>query len=152
MEKTIDEFIKDVQFEFRFNIQTIFVHWSRGMITDEEMHHRRYLNRKWFHVAYSPFKPYKEVPVADLPREIVQKYDNQGKFPLEGVLYYLDEEVPFYDDDYGQQVFAIWHGCEWSGGSYNFMYAELFCDELEAAIEREEWDRLVKEYGSRKED
>jgi len=56
----------------------------------------------------------------DLTEEEKVEFDTEKDFPLYGIMEYRGIKVPVYDDDYGQQMFAIYDGSTISGGSYNF--------------------------------
>ena len=60
------------------------------------------------------------------------KYRNaDGCSSLNGILEYRGEIIPVYNDDYGQQKFAVYLGREISGGSYNFCCEYDFCYEID---------------------
>ena len=52
-----------------------------------------------------------------------------------GVLEYRGLRVPIYDDDYGQQVFMVFNGKEYGGGTYNFCPEEDFCHIIDNTID-----------------
>lgn len=140
------ELLNKAQFEYENYLDSIFLHWKRGWITDEEMYTHRSMNRRWFSLIYSHVRPWYETQREALEQELIDKYDTDPKFPLCGIIFYHGEELPVYDDDYGQQVFTRWKDCEWSGGCYNLMYAELFCEELDNALEHELWKKMEADY------
>ena len=150
--QTDKEFREDVQWQYERYLDSIYLHWKRGWINDDEMYHRRSINRAWFHLVYAHLNPWNEVYRDQLSPELIAKYDNQPNFPLCSIIFYHNEEIPVYDDDYGQQVFARWHDHEWSGGAYNLMYADQFCDELDNALEHQMWDQFEAKYNKPTED
>lgn len=83
----------------------------------------------------SALKP--ELPPHDVafPEELSdadrRRYDTQKGCAFCGVLRYRGAEVPLYDDDAGQQVFAVLDGETIGGGSFNLFY----CDEFERAVD-----------------
>ena len=90
---------------------------------------------------------FKEVPVSELSNELRQKYDvTPDTFPLCSVIFYRDHEIPCYDDDYGQQVFAVYDEENWSGGTYNLQYGPDFCSMLDAKLEQELLDKIAAEH------
>lgn len=148
----MEDFVTEIENQYEQWLDSIFLHWKRGWISKDEMYHRRGINRSWFHTIYQRLNPWKEVYRADLAPEYVTKYDTQPDFPLASVIFYHKEEIPVYSDDQGQQFFAVWNGHEWSGGAYNFHYANLFCDELDNALEHQLWNQFEDEYRRRTED
>lgn len=134
-----EDLLKQIQYEYETSLSAIFHRQSRGDITEQEATSRRTLNRRWFHLIYSALKPYEEVYCQDLSPELRTKYDRDESYPLCSVIFYHGQEIPCYNDDYGQQVFARFEGCEWSGGAYNFCYADDFCVSLDLALEDKLW-------------
>lgn len=47
------------------------------------------------------------------------------------ILCYRGKEIPVYNDDYGQQMYAIYEGKILSGGAYNFAAEFDFCDMID---------------------
>ena len=54
------------------------------------------------------------------------------KFPLVGILSYNGEDIPVYDDDFGQQDFCMYHGKSISGGAYNLFPESEFIAHIES--------------------
>ena len=66
-----------------------------------------------------------------IPEDLRKGYDTDKNFPLCGVILYRDQKIPYYVDDYGQQVFGKFNGHEISTGAYNFNY----CEDLVSAVD-----------------
>ena len=84
-------------------------------------------------LLYSYFE---EIPVGDLSPEEVSQYSNQS-CPLYSIIKYRDQIIPVYNDDYGQQMYAVFRGRELSGGSYNFNYIDAFLPTVDEMLDRE---------------
>ena len=145
--QTAGEFTVDVDLQYCSWLDSIFMHWHRGWIDKDAANRERRINASWYHQIYSYLNPWNEVRREALSPQLVAKYDTKPKFPLVSIIFYHNEEIPVYDDDYGQQVFAEWDGEEWSGGSYNLCYAEQFCEQLDLTIDYRKWKALCDEYG-----
>lgn len=92
-------------------------------------------NLKWFRAMASQCSSrYKEVFVGE--GEKVEEYRFENQLPFKFIVY-RDEKIPVYDDDYGQQDFAVIRGQVVSGGAYNFMSAEEFVYYMDEVLERE---------------
>ena len=85
--------------------------------------------------CYSWFQMAKEcVHFTPLTREADEEEKEQLKYIENDTVYepifillYRGEEIPVYDDDYGQQEFIIYNGEHYSGGTYNFAAVFDFC-------------------------
>ena len=47
------------------------------------------------------------------------------------ILCYKGKEIPVYNDDYGQQIYAVYEGKILPGGAYNFAAELDFCDMID---------------------
>ena len=59
-----------------------------------------------------------------------------GNEPLY-VISYRGKLIPVYNDDYGQQVFAVINGKEFSGGAYNLYPEDYFTYQVDKLLEKE---------------
>ena len=131
------------------NVENLQHRFMRKLISQDERDTGLALNRSWFHDIFTHLDDcFKELQLGELSDEMRQKYDvTPLTFPLCSVILYRDHEIPCYDDDYGQQVFAIYNGQEWAGGAYNFYYELDFCFMLDHILEKEQLDKIAAEYG-----
>jgi hypothetical protein len=129
------------------NLYNYVVRHRRGLITDETFNALRYANLQWLQDILEEHDDlYTETAKPDLDEETVAKYDTQkDKFPLCSVIRYRDIEIPCYDDDYGQQVFAVIDGNDVSGGAYNFAYPIEFVHAADYFLERKRIEEIEKE-------
>ena len=141
-----NQMLNEIEMEFEHTLDSIFAHWIRKLISDEEMYRQRYINMKWFHKFYSYLEPANEVDCSKLSEQLIDKYDTDEQFPLTSIIFYHDQTLPVYDDDYGQQVFARYNGTDWSGGTYNLDYLDTFTAQLDSTLEQQAWDALLTMY------
>ena len=144
-----NQMLNEIEMEFEHILDSIFAHWTRKLISDEEMYRQRYINMKWFHKFYSYLEPAEEIDCSKLPKVLVDEYDTDKQFPLASIIFYHNETLPVYDDDYGQQVFARYNGKDWSGGAYNLDYLDTFTAQLDSTLEQQAWDTLLEMHKNR---
>ena len=65
----------------------------------------------------------------------LSKFIYEGQEPLY-VIIYRDVLIPIYNDEYGQQVFAVIGGKEFSGGAYNSFPEDYFTYEADKLLEK----------------
>ena len=81
----------------------------------------------------------------DLTAEQKAKFDTDPNFPLAGIMFYRQQEIPFYDDDPGQQVFAVYNGETLCAGAYNFQYLNYFAISVDRILDEQYLDELFKD-------
>ena len=132
------------------HLENIQHRYCRGLITKEQRDQRRVDNEWWFHdICHYDDMPDRYVlrnydELTDAEKE---QYKNES-YPLCALILYRNEIIPCYDDDYGQQVFAIIRGADVGGGAYNLNYAEEFCDTLDYYLEEEMMQDIENYYKS----
>lgn len=89
---------------------------------------------------------YIEVPRDCLTPEQTVEYTIPD-FPLIGVMQYRGVEVPLYDDDCGQQIFARYDGQDLPGGPFNLDYCQEFADDLDYLLDEKFIAKLLAETG-----
>lgn len=135
---------------YEYNVRNLQHRYKHDCITKETRDAALSLNHSWFrdvllfdHIDDS----FEEVTVDMLSDDLREKYDiTRNRFSLCSVIFYRDHEIPCYNDDYGQQVFAVYNGETWSGGAYNFDYAKDFCSMLDDRLEAEMLNEIAEEY------
>lgn len=120
---------------YEFNLDNIKQFRERKFYSEDYIEGMRRQNFSWFEsmATLCPSR-YTEVLVKD--GEDVEDYRFENQLPFKFILY-RDEKIPVYDDDYGQQDFAVIRGKVVSGGTYNFMSAEEFVYYLDRILEQE---------------
>jgi len=116
--------------------------FERGLLSEEELRIAFATAESCWHDFLMELRPHyhyhKVISVADLTDEQKEQYKNPDpQFPLCGLLEYRGQVVPMYDDDYGQQVFAVFRGRDLVGGTYNLLYCESFMSEIDYALDHE---------------
>ena len=116
--------------------------FRRQLITEEALNAAFYNEesswRDFLMVLRSYYNYDKVISAIDLTDEQKEQYKHPDpQFPLCGLLEYRGQVVPMYDDDYGQQVFAIFRGRDLVGGAYNMWYCDSFIDEIDYALDHE---------------
>lgn len=144
-----NQMLNEVEIKFERVLDSIFMRWSRKLISDEEMHQQRYINMNWFHQFYSYLNPAKEIDCWKLPKQLVDEYNIYEQFPLASVIFYHNQTLPIYNDDYGQQMLARYNGKDWSGGAYNLHYLDTFTAQLDSVFEQQAWDARLEMYKNR---
>ena len=120
---------------YQFNLSNIKVFKERKFYSEDYIEGMIRQNFSWFEaMAMQCPSRYQEVLVKD--GEDVEDYRFENQLPLKFILY-RGEKIPVYDDDYGQQDFAVIRGKVISGGAYNFMAAEDFVYYMDQVLERE---------------
>ena len=120
---------------YEFNLGNIKVFKERKFYSEDYIEGMIRQNFSWFEaMARQCPSRYQEVLVKD--GEDVEDYRFENQLPLKFVLY-RGEKIPVYDDDYGQQDFAVIRGQVVSGGTYNFMAAEDFVYYMDQVLEQE---------------
>jgi len=71
------------------------------------------------------------------PEEKKKFYDPESKEEPFGILRYRGQEVPVYDDDYGQQEYIIFRGETYCGGAYNFGADYDFCSYVDNVLDND---------------
>lgn len=149
---------RDLLLEYLFVLGGIQDKLKRGIINNETANTLRYYNLDWLHWTRGRTLEDKEIFTESrdkrklnnkkflLPEEKRCPGCDDGK-PYR-IITYRGIEIPVYDDDYGQQDFAIVLGQEISGGSYNFFSVEEFIDASDRLLEEK---FLLGEYDMRKE-
>lgn len=145
-----------MNFEQQLSLHISRIRWlaSRFYDSGEDVLSAAYSTERmaWFDIKRNLDYHPKVLLYKDLSSEEIQRYDNQVTedgfhFPLEGLLMYRDKVVPFYDDDYGQQVFAVFEGETLPGGSYNPMYLTEFRDQIDSILDNRIFKEVITECG-----
>lgn len=120
---------------YEFNLFNIKQFRKRKLYNEDYIEGMMRQNFTWFENLASQYpNRYKEVSVKN--DKNLEKYRFEDQLPFKFVLY-RGEKIPVYDDDYGQQDFAVIRGQVVSGGAYNFMSAEEFVYYMDRVLEQE---------------
>lgn len=120
---------------YEFNLFNIKKFRKRKLYNEDYIEGMMRQNFTWFENLASQYpNRYKEVSVKN--DKNLEKYRFEDQLPFKFVLY-RGEKIPVYDDDYGQQDFAVIRGQVVSGGAYNFMSAEEFVYYMDRVLEQE---------------
>ena len=126
---------EDILDFYECNLFNIKQFKERKFYSDDYIEGMLRQNLKWFRVMASQCPSrYKEVSVRKGAKVEEYRFENQLPFKF---IVYRGEKIPVYDDDYGQQDFAVIRGQVVSGGAYNFMSAEEFVYYMDEVLERE---------------
>lgn len=98
----------------------------------------------WFDINLYEYQDARGYTLRKPTAEDRKQYDNQPGFPLHAILIYRNHEIPMYDDDAGQQVFAIYNNETISGGAYNLSYCETFANTLDSYFDQEYLQEIEK--------
>lgn len=136
---------RDLLSHYFFNLSRIRYDLDKKELIYDEAKKLLYQNISWMHeikrYAYSKEDLYEEIKDKRVlnRKEFLLPEDKRCPGCIDGkpfyVIKYRNIMIPVYDDDYGQQDFAIVLGETVSGGSYNFCAAEEFCDCLDRKLE-----------------
>lgn len=125
----------DILAFYEFNLFNIKQFRKRKLYNEDYIEGMMRQNFTWFENLASQYpNRYKEVSVKN--DKNLEKYRFEDQLPFKFVLY-RGEKIPVYDDDYGQQDFAVIRGQVVSGGAYNFMSAEEFVYYMDRVLEQE---------------
>lgn len=144
---------KDSKFKF-WNILGQYYHMlcfnkrdlDLGDITEKEFLTRNYINMEWFHeMIYSmlSLRDYARIS-RDEKKLRLKKFRLSDKERCPGcddgkpykVITYRGFDIPVYNDDYGQQDFAIFMGKCISGGAYNLFSDQEFMSYVDHYLEK----------------
>jgi len=128
------------------NLYNLHRRCHKGLISKEERDCALRVNLSWLNHAMdgSGWNGFVEIFREKLTESDVGKYDVDDT--LRSIIYYRGEEIPCYDDDYGQQVYAKIRGVDVSGGAYNLDYALTFCMRMNEILQDEILAGLDKYY------
>lgn len=119
------------------NLHNLHLRCHKGLISKEARDCALRVNLSWLNHALEGrgWNGYDEIFRENMDKSDVEKYDADGT--LRSIIYYRGEEIPCYDDDYGQQVYAKIRGADVSGGAYNLDYALTFCIRMNEILQDE---------------
>ena len=125
----------DVLDLYEFNLFNIKVFRERKFYSEDYIEGMIRQNFSWFEaMARECPSRYQQVVVKD--SEDLEDYRFENQLPFKFILY-RGEKIPVYDDDYGQQDFAVIRGKVVSGGTYNLMAPDEFVYYMDQVLERE---------------
>lgn len=134
------KFFSDALKSHEYRLDTLHERFKRGLITEDQLKTGFFVEQMaWRDLKdqlsfdYQDF--YKATDVRYLDEEQKRKYDIRPDEPLCGLLEYRDHIIPMYNDDPGQQIFAIFEGRILSGGPFNMHYCEAFIAEIDYTLD-----------------
>ena len=121
----------------------------RGLLTESEAA----ASMRAEHLAWTDFtmclpeneRGYTFKYTSDLTAEQKAKYDTKPDYPLAGIMFYREQELPFYNDDDGQQMFTVYNGHTFAAGAYNFQYLNYFATSVDHILDEQYLDELFKD-------
>ena len=132
--------------EYYFILSSSQSKFEHKLMDEDTLDERLYVNLEWFHYLRSQLFKEEEVFKVIKDRRILNKKmfllpekqrcpgcDDGRPFKI---IRYRNIDIPVYDDDYGQQDFAVINGEEISGGSYNFFAHEEFMNYVDRMLEK----------------
>jgi len=138
----LSKFFSNMLAAHESRLDTLNARFQYQLITKDSLKAAFYAEQSCWRDFLTELRPYynyyKVISVSDLTDEQKEQYKHPDpQFPLCGLLEYRGQIVPMYDDDYGQQVFAVFRGRDLIGGSYNTEYCDSFIGEIDYALDRE---------------
>lgn len=131
----LQQFYQDLLDSHNDRLANLRERWNRSLITEEDVRTAFYAEMSaWRDTMYSLLSIYTFYTTFEgnvIPEDLRKAYDTDKEFPLCGVILYRDQKIPYYVDDYGQQIFGKFNGHEISTGAYNFNY----CEDLISAVD-----------------
>ena len=104
----------DILFTYKMKINNTQMKYERQLIT-EEVYDSIITEALYWFEQLKDFLPLEQICTIRKPTD---KEDEELNSPFE-VIEYREDIIPVYQDDYGQQFYAIIFGREYGGGSYN---------------------------------
>ena len=149
---------RDILLEYHFRLNVIKTRIERGEESLLETSQERYINLKWYQfIRDMAFDKEEYLQLIKDKRTLNRKEfllpeDKRCPGCEDGrpymIIKYREVLIPGYDDDYGQQDFAVIFGEDVSGGAYNFFSFIEFINHVDYMLEKK---FLVDDYDMKSE-
>lgn len=138
----LNKFFSKMLSAHKYQLCSLRSRFEHGLITKKDLIIAFQTTLSCWRDFLSELRPYynyyKVISAIDLTDEQKEQYKHPDpQFPLCGLLEYRGQVVPMYDDDYGQQVFAVFRGRDIAGGAYNMEYYDSFINEIDYVLDHE---------------
>lgn len=138
----LSKFFSNMLSAHEYQLHSLRSRFEHGLITKEDLIIAFQTTQSCWRDFLMELRPYynydKVISAIDLTDEQKEQYKHPDpQFSLCGLLDYRGQVVPMYDDDHGQQVFAVFRGRDLAGGTYNMWYCDSFISEIDYALDHD---------------